>query len=170
MVSGLSKRLIVTLVNKDGLATGGFAAINIAPSIADDERSGEVDLKKARCPQHHSGCWFAKLGRLALAWFIADLHMVDWQFGAHFPMDGLDHGLILRSPTDIRLVRDDDEQEAALLEQPAGLRDAWENFKIRETRGGKRAAFHHHCAVDHPVAIQKNCAHLACYLTLSHFV
>ena len=146
-------------------------AIHVAPSIADEETSLQVDPVRRGRAQKHARFWFP-----AIAWVAVRAAGVKTNFdpveaGKIGPQPGV-HGVNrfpqLRSASHVGLVSDNDEKKAGLLELRATFRRVRIKLKLAELRGrGGKPVFHHGVIKD-AVAIEEYRA--VFYFVLSHFV
>jgi hypothetical protein len=57
----------ITAIDENCAATGGMRAIDIAPPVADEETSRQVDLVRCRAAQEHARFWFPAIARVAVS-------------------------------------------------------------------------------------------------------
>ena len=159
------------MVDEDRATTGGMSAIDIAPAIANQEASGQVDIQSCCGAQKHAGLWLAAFARLALrgARVKANFDRVEGRNrGAQFRVHCLDGFAALGSPADIRLIRHDDEKKASRFQLRAGADGFRVKLELVDPRGRKGAPVANHWPVEHAIPVQEDRA--LSYFVLSHFV
>lgn len=167
----LSQRFAVIAIDKDRAATGGVRAIDVAPAIADQKAAGEIDAVSLRRAQQHAGLRFSAIARIAMTCPGMKTNFDSVQRGHSRAQRGVhrfDRLTILRSATNVRLVRHDDQKKPGLFKLPAVFSDVGIKLELAKVRGRKRKPVADHRAVENAVAIEKDGAPV--YLVLSHFV
>ena len=166
----------VAEVDEYGPHAGAFAAIDVAPAIADHPGAGEVEAEVARRVEQHAGLGLAAtvVGmRDALARGIASLDACD--LGDEFPQSGvhgLDDGLRLGAAADVGLVGRDHQHVACRVQGTAGGGHVFEQAKILQAVGRIGLALPHDLSVQRAIAVEENRgpAHGLAATTDSHFV
>lgn len=145
----------VTVVDENGLAAGGVAAIDVAPAIADHEAGSEVDVAFGGGAEEHAGRGLAEVGG-GVAGVPGDFDAVERKFAEQESVHGFDGFAGLGAAADVGLIGGDDEEKAVLAQQAAGFGDAGEDDEIGERLGRKRFAGAHFGTVQHAIAIEEN--------------
>ena len=146
----------ISLVNPNGGAASGMAAVNVAPAISNHETARKIDVQVSGRTQEHAGTRFAKFG----GWFfvtgiIAHLDSIDGEFATHMGMDHFHHFLFQYAAADIGLIRGDNQAKTGLLEEIAGFEDSWENLTISQAGGRVGFSIAEEDAVDDAVAVEE---------------
>jgi hypothetical protein len=63
----LSQFFPVTAIDENRAAAGGMGAIDVAPSIADEETSLQVDVVRRRRAQQHARFWLPAIAWIAVS-------------------------------------------------------------------------------------------------------
>ena len=148
-----------------------MSAIHVAPSIADEETTAQIDRTIRRGSKQHSGLRFPAIARLAVAGagVITDFDRVKRRHRlVKLPVHGLNQFAALSSPANIRLVRHDKEEETGLLQTRAAFRNAGIQLKLFQRRRWKRMTVANDGPIQDAVAIEKDGG--PGYFVLSHFV
>lgn len=118
-------------IDEDRANAGASSAVDVAPAIADQPGAREVEIEGGGGIEDHTGLGLASAGRFAAAWIVADLDTFNLgDEGAQAIMHGIDDELRLRAATDVRLVGDDHQGVAGLIERTAGGGDIGEELEL----------------------------------------
>src|SRR5436190_11886821 len=99
------------MIDKDSPTAGGMRAIDVAPAIADDKSSFQIDVPGGGGAKEHPGPGFPAIAGFPMARsrVVTDFNGIDRRHGgAKHPVDGVDGFPALSSATDIGLVRHND--------------------------------------------------------------
>ena len=90
----LPQFLRIAAINENRPATGGVAAIHVAPAVADHPALRQINAQFARGAQQHAGLRLAAIAiRQPFAGMITNLHAVNRQPAAHFGVNLFDRFL-----------------------------------------------------------------------------
>lgn len=132
-IGGGAELLVITMIDQNGAATGGTAAVDIAPAVADHPAAAKIESVNGGGGQEHPRLRLATVAGLAefFAAMIADLDVTEGrnQF-AQTAMHRFHHLLFLNAASDIWLIGGHEEFETCRLEELAALRDSRKQREI----------------------------------------
>jgi len=106
----LSNVFRVTAINENRPATGGMAAIHVAPAVTNHPALCEINAEFACGAQQHARLRFATITiRCTFTGMIANFHTVNRKPATHFHMNHFDDFPFEHAPAHIRLIRRHDE-------------------------------------------------------------
>src|ERR1051325_3871003 len=84
----LPQGFIIVIIDQDGAASGGVAAINVTPAIANHPARAQVDVEFARGPQQQAWFGFPAIAfRIVEARMITNLDAIERQARTHVTVD-----------------------------------------------------------------------------------
>lgn len=155
---------VVIAFDEHGATAGALAGLDVAPAIAHHEAAREV-VDRRRSQQTRLG--LPAVARIRIV-VIADANFIERQAPAQFAVDGVDRRPGLRSPSDIRLVGDDDQSEPGVSQPPQGGSGFGVDGQLVDAGGRIRFAGPHDGFVEDTISIQKH--RRRSYLSDSHLV
>src|SRR5579863_6098205 len=124
--------LLIAIVNEDSQTTGGPAGADVAPAVADDVASRQVDGILFRRSENHAGFRLAASAMIRIG-VKADLDVIDGKFGPNQFVHRLDGRPRRAAGGDVRLIGADDDEITRLFEPAHRILDAGQETELRES-------------------------------------
>jgi len=155
----LSQFFRIPAINENGLATGGVAAIHVAPAVAHHPALRQINVQFARDVEQHAGLRLATIAiGQAFARMKTNFHAVNRQMRHHVRVDFLDDFPGKRAASNVRLIRGNHEQKTGGFQFGARGGNFGKNLKLRQVGRRIRLAIALQRAIDDAIAIKKYCA------------
>src|SRR5450631_2256511 len=169
------RRFSVGAIDEDGPASRGDASLDVAAAIADHVAAGQIDVEFGGAGQQHPWPGFSAIAAVIV---VVEAHhkAIDRRdFARNQLIDAFDRFPGRRPACHVGLIRDHDQDEAAILQTLKLCAQTRINFDILDPRRRIRLALSDHRVIQHAVTIEKDrprfhLAGLAVPTADSHFV
>ena len=152
----------ILVVDKKRITTSRLPCRHVPPPITHHKTTREIYLPLVRRVNQHPRFWFSTITTIRVR-VITRPDVVTQPRDTESVVHRLYHFPGLNAGSDIRLVRNDDDQKSSLVQRFNCLFRARKKFKLFQNSGGIRPAIAHYCAINHPITIEEHRSlHVTC--------
>src|SRR6266851_3983396 len=146
----------VRTIDEDGSATRGDAGLNVAAAVANHVAARQINVEFGGAGQQHSWPGFPAIAAVVVVVEANDEAINRRNFTRDQAIDAFDRFPGGRSACHVGLVRDHDQDEAAILETLELLAQPGIDLDIHHPRRRVRLALADHRVIQHTVTIKKD--------------
>src|SRR3989344_4209910 len=152
----------ILVVDKKRITTSRLPCRHVPPPITHHKTTREIYLPRVRRVNQHPRFRFATITAIRVR-VITRPDVVTQPRGTESVVHRLYHFPGLNAGSDIRLVRDDNDQKSSLVQRLNRPFRPREQLKLLQNRRGIRLPVAHHCTINHSITIEEHRSlHITC--------